>query len=131
MQLVPFVFKAICVVICSLFLELPYICNKKRGPRCGCLPCRSSIFIETVRIRMKIDLSLNCCIPDNFSCVCCRQLNSFKNEHFQKKIFQELYQSVKRFGFRSGTTFCWSLSASKLLKKVIRGRRKSLQQGKW
>ena len=36
--------------------------------------------------------------------------NSFRTEH---------YQSVKRFGFRSGPTFCWSLSGSKLFAIVI------------
>ena len=39
-------------------------------------------------------------------CLCCHQLTFFKMNIFQKKIFQEPYQSVKRFGSRSGATLC-------------------------
>ena len=40
-----------------------------------------------------------------------------QNYLFQK-FFQEHYQSVKRFRFRSGPTFCRSWSGSKLFAKV-------------
>ena len=33
---------------------------------------------------------------------------------FFKKFFQDHYQNVKRFGSRSGRTYCWSWSGSKL-----------------
>ena len=40
--------------------------------------------------------------------------------NFFKTFFQEHYQSVKRFGSRSGPMFCLSWSGSKLFAKVIR-----------
>ena len=45
----------------------------------------------------------------------------FQNQLF-KKFFQEHYQSVKWFGYRSGLTFCLSWSGSKLFSKVISRR---------
>ena len=43
----------------------------------------------------------------NFSCFCCRLLAFFKINFF-KKFFYKHYQSVKRFGSRSGPTMCRS-----------------------
>ena len=70
-------------------------------------------------------------IPGNFSCFCCRLQNFFKNvfffgchlliffkNNFFKNVFQEHHQNVKRFGSKSGPTFCRSLSGSKLFAKV-------------
>ena len=42
----------------------------------------------------------------------------FQNQLFEK-FFQEYNQSVKQFGSRSGWTFCWAKSGSKLFAKVI------------
>ena len=42
-----------------------------------------------------------------------------------KKFLQEHYQSVKCFGSRSGPTFCWSWSGSKLFAEFICRRQKS------
>ena len=39
--------------------------------------------------------------------------------YFFKKFFQEHYQSVKQFGSKSGLTFCWSWSWSRLFAKAI------------
>ena len=39
--------------------------------------------------------------------------------NFQKKTNHKYYQSVKRFGSRSGPTFCRALSGSKLFAKII------------
>ena len=47
------------------------------------------------------------CMLRNFSCFCCRLLTFLKFKFF-KKLFQELFQCVKRFGSRSGPTFCQS-----------------------
>ena len=41
-------------------------------------------------------------------------------------FFHEHYQSVKKFGSRSGPTFCQSSSGSKMFAKVISRRQKSL-----
>ena len=49
------------------------------------------------------------CMLGNCSCFCCRLLTFFKMNFF-KKFFQELYQSVKQFGSRSGPMFCRSWS---------------------
>ena len=50
-----------------------------------------------------------------------------KNQFFQKSLsgIQEYHQSVKKFGSRSGRTFCWAWSGSKLFAKVINRRQKS------
>ena len=45
---------------------------------------------------------------------------------FSKLTFSKHYQSYKQFESRSGTTFCWSLSVSKLFAKVSSSREKSL-----
>ena len=50
---------------------------------------------------------LTLCMLGKFSCFRSRLLNLFKT-NFLKKIFQEHYQSVKRFRSRSGPTFCRS-----------------------
>ena len=52
-------------------------------------------------------LVLNISLLGNFSCSCCRLLTFFKINFF-KKFFEEQYQTLKRFGSRLGTTFCWS-----------------------
>ena len=57
----------------------------------------------------------------NFSCFCCRLLTFFKINFFQK-FFQEHCQSVKQFGPRSGPTFWWPWSWSKLFAKFISRR---------
>ena len=49
---------------------------------------------------------------------------TFQYSLFQK-IVQEHYQSVKRFGSRSGPTFCRSWSESKLFAKVVSRWQKS------
>ena len=60
----------------------------------------------------------------NFSCFCyCRLLSFFKINIFEK-FFQGRYQSVKRFGFRSGPTLSRSWSGSKLFVKVFSRRQK-------
>ena len=48
----------------------------------------------------------------------------FKLTFFFKKIVQEYHQSVKQFGSRSGSMFCWAWSGSKLFAKVISRRQK-------
>ena len=58
-----------------------------------------------------------------FTCFCCRLLD-FLNINFFKKFFKEHYQSVKWFGSRSGPTFCWSWSDSKLFSKIISRQQK-------
>ena len=50
----------------------------------------------------------------------------FSKFTFQKKFFQEYFQSVKWFGSRSGPTYCWSLSVSKLFAKDISRQQKYL-----
>ena len=45
------------------------------------------------------------CMLGNLSCFCCRLLTFFQINFF-KIFFQEHYQSVKQFGYRSGLTFC-------------------------
>ena len=50
--------------------------------------------------------------------------------NFFKEILQEYHQSVKQFGSRSGPTFCWAWSGSKLFAKVISRRQKSPPAGK-
>ena len=59
----------------------------------------------------------------NVSCFFCRLLTFFNINYF-KKLFQKHFQSVKRFGSRSGPTFCRSWSGSKLFAKVIIRRQK-------
>ena len=46
--------------------------------------------------------------------------HAFSKFTFSPKKIQDHYQSVKWFGSRSGQTFCWSWSGSKLFAKVIR-----------
>ena len=52
---------------------------------------------------LAIGRTFTLCMLCKFSCFCCCLLN-----FFQKKKFQEICQSVKQFGFRSGPTFCGS-----------------------
>ena len=71
----------------------------------------------------KMGIQLTLCMLDNFACffvVCgfCFFIDFFKN------IFQEYYQSVKRFGSRSGLTFFGAWSWFKLFAKVISRRQK-------
>ena len=51
----------------------------------------------------------------------------FSNKLFAKNSFSNCqhYQSVKQFGSRSGPTFCWAWSGSKLFAKVISRQQKS------
>ena len=67
----------------------------------------------------------------NFSCFCCLQL-TFQNPFFFSKIkfYQEHYQSVKKFGSRSGSTFCRSWFWSKLIAKIFSRQQKSPQARK-
>ena len=50
--------------------------------------------------------------------------------NFFEKFFQEYDQSVNQFASRSGLTFCWAWSGSKLLAKVFSRRQKSSLAGK-
>ena len=50
--------------------------------------------------------------------------------NFFKKLFQKHYQNVKRFGSRSGPTFCRAWSRSKLFAKIMSRRQNSLLVGK-
>ena len=54
-----------------------------------------------------------------------KSLLTFFKINFFKKFFQEHYQWVKRFGSKSGPTFCRSWSGSKLFAKVISRWQKS------
>ena len=58
---------------------------------------------------------LTLCMLGNFACyfVVCGFI--FSNQLF-KKIFSEYHQSVKQFECKSGPTFCWAWSGSKLCK---------------
>ena len=47
-------------------------------------------------------ISIKCLFAGIFSCFCCRLLPYF---NLLTKIFQEHYQSVKRFGSKSGPTY--------------------------
>ena len=60
------------------------------------------------------------CMLGNFSCFC--RLLAFFKINFFKKFFQELYQSVIRFAYRSEPTFCCPWSGSKLFAKIISRR---------
>ena len=63
----------------------------------------------------------------NCSCFYCCQLTwSWCKIKFFKKLFQENYESFKRFGSRSGQAFCWSWSGFRLFAKAISRRQKSL-----
>ena len=66
------------------------------------------------------------CMLGNISWFCCCLLTFFKINFF-KKFFHKHYQSVKKFGSRSGPTICWSWSGSKLFAKVISRRQKALR----
>ena len=55
------------------------------------------------------------CMLGDFSCIFLLTFFIF----FSRKFFKENYQSVKRFGSRSGPTFCRSWSGHKLFTKVI------------
>ena len=50
----------------------------------------------------------------------------FLNKHFEKKFFQENYQTVKQFVSRPGMTFCQAWSESKLFAKVTSRQDKSV-----
>ena len=50
----------------------------------------------------------------------------FSKLTFSKKFLPEHYQSVKWYGSRSGPTFCWPWSGSKLFEKVVNRRQKLL-----
>ena len=57
-------------------------------------------------------------------------LINFFQKKKKKKCFQEYHQSVKQFGARSGPTFCWAWSGSKLFAKVMSRWQKSPLVGK-
>ena len=76
---------------------------------------------ENIQLYSPIEL-FACWVIFHAFVVVCRLL--FKIIFF-KKIFREHYQCVKRFGSRSGTTFCRSCSWSKLFAKFISRRQKS------
>ena len=67
--------------------------------------------------------ALTLCMLGNFACFFCH-LWIFLKTNFFKKIFQEYHQSVKQFGSRSGPTFYWAWSGSKLFAKFISRRQK-------
>ena len=63
---------------------------------------------------MHFDISLHAGQFFMFFVICC----FFHNKLFKKKYFRNTI-SVKQFGSRSGPTFCWSWSGSKMVVKFI------------
>ena len=78
---------------------------------------------EKSRINQLQDLGkvsiFNLCMLGNFSCFYVSSADFFFKINFFKRFFQEHYQSVKRFGSRSGLTLCLSWYGFKLFAKVI------------
>ena len=72
------------------------------------------LLLTKILSEKKYSLALSLCTLGNVLCS-----DFFSKQSCFKKIFQEHYQSVKRFGSRSGPTFCRSWSGSKLFAKGL------------
>ena len=103
-------------------------CVKQFGSRSVLTFCwfwsGSKVFAKVISRWQKLPLARkmwggnNKCLLGNFPYFYC--LLTFFKINFLKNFFPQHNQFVKRFGSRSGPTFCWSWSGSKVFAKVIR-----------